>query len=452
MLDDLTLRTSGRLLAGLTFAVLAVLGVLTFINMSTSEAVARRVLADVKLARLAGFADMMHDALRADVLAAELAGRETGNADKETIRADLAHHAADLEVRIAALESDAEDEHVRHAVARVKPAVLTYTTRARRLLEPALAGSVPRALRHDFDESFRMLTVSLDELSDIIETSAARSVSRQATVFHRVRWTTGAAVLLCALLLSGFTAHFVRRTLRRLGDEPEALRTFSLRIADGALVNRFVSEPPKDSVADAMQRMQAQLRLSREQLMHMARHDVLTGLPNRAMLEERLEHTLAQARTCGERITVAFMDLDRFKPINDDLGHDVGDEVLVEVARRMRLCVRQSDMVVRLGGDEFVMLLPGAAEGIGRVLQRLQQALSEPMRLRGHQLQLSCSIGLASYPEDGADGKSLLKKADAAMYQAKAMAKREALRHATVASGQPLQRPGSREQVLDALA
>jgi diguanylate cyclase (GGDEF)-like protein/PAS domain S-box-containing protein len=154
---------------------------------------------------------------------------------------------------------------------------------------------------------------------------------------------------------------------------------------------------------------------------HVAYHDALTGLPNRTHLTIALEQALADARRAEAEIALMFIDMDRFKNINDTLGHHVGDEMLVEVARRLKECVRESDIVARLGGDEFVVALAGmtAAGAATGVAGKLLDALARPYEIAGHVLHSSPSIGISVYPADGADIATLMKNADTAMYHAK---------------------------------
>ena len=154
----------------------------------------------------------------------------------------------------------------------------------------------------------------------------------------------------------------------------------------------------------------------------MANHDVLTGLPNRALLQDRLSQALLRARRYERWVTVLFVDLDNFKLINDSLGHSAGDELLKTFAKRMVSCVRATDTVVRLGGDEFVVVLPDQPrdpDAVSEVVQKIQAVLGEPIRLEGHNLTVTSSIGIANYPDDGADADALMANADAAMYRAK---------------------------------
>ncbi|WP_240481640.1 putative bifunctional diguanylate cyclase/phosphodiesterase [Dechloromonas denitrificans] len=158
-----------------------------------------------------------------------------------------------------------------------------------------------------------------------------------------------------------------------------------------------------------------------EQLAFLAHHDSLTGLPNRSLFEQRLRQALAR----GERrqgFALCFIDLDRFKLINDSLGHDAGDSVLLEVARRVGAVCRDGDMLARLAGDEFVILIEGAgkAEPAAAIANRVLAALSRPIRAGGREIDVGASLGLALCPTDGSDVDTLLRNADAAMYAAKA--------------------------------
>jgi len=153
----------------------------------------------------------------------------------------------------------------------------------------------------------------------------------------------------------------------------------------------------------------------------LAHYDALTGQPNRYLLEDRMQQALAQADREGHKVGVMFVDLDRFKWVNDTLGHAAGDEMLKMVAARLQECVRKSDTVARLGGDEFIVLLYGfdEADEPDHFARRFLEALSEPMYLEGVELFSSASIGIAVYPMDGRDVDSLLRNADTAMYAAK---------------------------------
>jgi len=158
-----------------------------------------------------------------------------------------------------------------------------------------------------------------------------------------------------------------------------------------------------------------------ERIEFLAHHDPLTGLPNRAALEVYLEGALSMARRHGTELAVMFIDLDNFKTINDSLGHHAGDQLLCEVARRLRDSSRESDRVARLGGDEFVVILEGIKRGedVAGVAQKYLQAINQPYAIDQHELHTSPSIGISLYPSDGADAEALMRNADTAMYYAK---------------------------------
>lgn len=157
------------------------------------------------------------------------------------------------------------------------------------------------------------------------------------------------------------------------------------------------------------------------QVRHLAQHDVLTGLPNRALFKELLDGALARAQRRGSQLAALFVDLDGFKQINDGFGHDTGDDVLREVSRRLGATIRAGDRAARMGGDEFYVLADDveSPDAAGQMAQRVLDALAEPMLVDGQEHQLSASIGIALYPRDGASSEELLKHADIAMYRAK---------------------------------
>ncbi|MGH3090089.1 MAG: putative bifunctional diguanylate cyclase/phosphodiesterase, partial [Rubrobacteraceae bacterium] len=165
----------------------------------------------------------------------------------------------------------------------------------------------------------------------------------------------------------------------------------------------------------------AQARLAEERLGYEATHDALTDLPNRALITDRLALAMERARSdAGRPFALLFLDLDRFKHVNDSLGHTLGDELLKAVARRLSSCIRTGDTIGRMGGDEFVMLLEGASpEDAERLAERIQEVLSSPFRLHGHELYATTSIGVVVSPEGYEEPEELLRDADTAMYRAK---------------------------------
>jgi len=179
------------------------------------------------------------------------------------------------------------------------------------------------------------------------------------------------------------------------------------------------------------QLVEARRRESETKLAHaqrveyLAYHDGLTGLPNRSMFSKLLTQSISEAHRYNRRLAVAFLDLDRFKLINDTLGHEAGDQLLQEVALRLRGCVRASDTIARLGGDEFVVLLPELADGkdAAMVAQKILVQIAKSFTLIGQEFRVTVSIGISTYPQDGLDEQTLTKNADIAMYQAKAEGK-----------------------------
>jgi diguanylate cyclase (GGDEF)-like protein/PAS domain S-box-containing protein len=162
-------------------------------------------------------------------------------------------------------------------------------------------------------------------------------------------------------------------------------------------------------------------RLYQVRIEHQANYDTLTGLANRSLLQDRLQQALLTAAASGQRLAVAFVDLDRFKFINDSLGHHVGDELLKAVAARLKSCVRDCDTVARLGGDEFVLLINGhtGPEYVRQLMEKMLAAVAQPWVIQQGEFQVSCSIGVALHPDDGDAALTLLKHADSAMYRAK---------------------------------
>jgi diguanylate cyclase (GGDEF)-like protein len=158
---------------------------------------------------------------------------------------------------------------------------------------------------------------------------------------------------------------------------------------------------------------------------YLAFHDALTGLPNRSLFSKLLGQSISEANRYGKKLAVAFIDLDRFKQINDTLGHEAGDELLREVARRFRACLRESDVVARLGGDEFVLLLPELADEhfVASIGEKILGVAARPFTLLGQEFRITASIGISTYPHDGLDEQTLTRNADVAMYQAKAQGK-----------------------------
>ncbi len=181
-------------------------------------------------------------------------------------------------------------------------------------------------------------------------------------------------------------------------------------------------ELPNGMGFTAFMRDLTERKRTEQELTRLAFHDTLTGLPNRALFSDRLEHALSRARRPGDPVAVMFLDLDNFKVVNDSIGHDAGDQLLTVVAERLRACLRTPDTVARFGGDEFTILLDAISdvEEVTHVAERIAKSLRAPISLSGHELFTTASLGIAISTAPDENSESLLRKADLAMYRSKA--------------------------------
>lgn len=205
-------------------------------------------------------------------------------------------------------------------------------------------------------------------------------------------------------------------------DEETAIRAMQGGAQEYLIKGRFSPELLPRTLRFAIERgrILRQLKKAWRIEKYQATHDPLTQLPNRFLLEDRLRQAIALARRQQQPLGVLFLDVDRFKEINDTLGHATGDLLLQKMAKRMRGCLREEDTVARLGGDEFVVVLYGVGlPEARRIASRILQEVSRPCRLEGDRMKISVSIGISLYPADGVDPDMLIQKADLAMYLAK---------------------------------
>ena len=272
-----------------------------------------------------------------------------------------------------------------------------------------------------------------------IQTVVATAVLMYA-VYHFDK-ERGLALMMCLVVLSFGTFRFTTREfLAAAGimlaayagvinllfwNKPEAVDvwlegyywvTLALILPCFALVGGRISD-----LRQRVRRTNDELSSALAMIQKMATHDTLTALPNRALFNESLSHAIAQAERHQRALAIFFMDMDRFKYINDTLGHGVGDRVLQEAARRLTGSVRSSDLIARLGGDEFVLLVEDFSEAsdLGDIATKILEGFEPTFTVDGHELGLSASIGVCTYPEDGKDAQELLSNADIAMYRAK---------------------------------
>ncbi len=227
------------------------------------------------------------------------------------------------------------------------------------------------------------------------------------------------------MILPEFRAAFSALHRRVMEGESGQLE-FQIQGLQGGLRWLETHVAPMDSAADqermllGITRDVTERRLAAERIQFLAHFDALTGLPNRAQLQEHAHLALAMARRQGNCLAVLMLDLDHFKDINDSLGHSVGDQLLCQLAQRLRATIREQDIVARLGGDEFIFILQTIdSDDVAMVAQKLLEQIAQPFHIGIHDLKVTASLGVAMYPADGDDLETLLQRADAAMYQVK---------------------------------
>ena len=270
----------------------------------------------------------------------------------------------------------------------------------------------------------QVINISSDESSFTLGVSmpysaATGQADHLAAVVLRLVLALCLACVLVAIVMARAVTRPIKMLQRALAPFDNGRRQVQLPVERqdeiGELARRFERQRLE------ITRQFEELERSRSELAHLASHDPLTGLPNRSLFADRVAQEISAARRSGDRLGLFFIDLDHFKPINDQLGHEAGDILLQDVARRLTACVRESDTVARLGGDEFVVLLREVQqpEDAAAVADKIREALREPFDLGGHAATITASIGIALFPEHGEEVDALSRHADRAMYQAK---------------------------------
>lgn len=225
------------------------------------------------------------------------------------------------------------------------------------------------------------------------------------------------------ILRTGNTAEFQRRLLEKsLAMRAQAYQSqIKAKLLTQAIMQIENSKKNLQSLNDTLNNEIAARKKVEEKILHMASHDNLTGLPNRALFKDRLDTARNMAVRNKERLAILFIDLDGFKAVNDTLGHKAGDLLLQEVARRLQASVRQSDTVARVGGDEFIVLLNGIdrAGDAELVAKKILAGLGQPISLAGQAAKVGASIGISVFPDHGDDTEKLISYADGAMYEIK---------------------------------
>ncbi|KAA1013105.1 diguanylate cyclase [Paraburkholderia panacisoli] len=279
------------------------------------------------------------------------------------------------------------------------------------------AGQVLAFVRRPFggSEGNRFIVLGLAKpLDDVL--SGAHLLGNQ--IIRMVLIFSGLSVLLAILFARALTKplHLLAYAATHLFAE-HAMHTLPLKRTDeiGVLARCF------DRLRREIKAQMDALHAKQRELVHLATHDALTGLPNRMLFMQKLESAIEEAARRDEGLAVLFVDLDRFKQINDQFGHSVGDKVLAAVALRLKQVLCAGDVIARLGGDEFIVLIEGprVAEAAPGIASRIMDALNETLLIEGHSMTVGASIGISQFPDDSGTAEELLLNADAAMYAAK---------------------------------
>ncbi len=350
---------------------------------------------------------------------------EQGHADADAMERRMRALLAEVEHEVAALEAararGALPLEVDAAVPELRAALDAWRDGLERILTVRRSG----AWRADLELlTTRVRPLMAEIFGHLDSLDRAAAVQARAAVARAEAAARRAGALLWAFAVVGLVVvavgyFYLER--RVLGPVREVARALRAGVASGVpAVHGAGATRETRELVEAFRAMWHEVQRRQESLEHQALHDALTGLPNRVLMQDRLAQAIALAERTRSGVAFMLMDLDGFKEVNDTLGHQAGDLLLVRVAERLREVLRRADTVARLGGDEFGLVVPHAsAEEAEHVARKVLAALARPVRLEGHNLYVGGSIGIALYPEHGTDPYQLLRHADVAMYQAK---------------------------------
>jgi len=354
------------------------------------------------------------------------------------------------------LPPEADAERQAYAIAGNQSVVVIPLMYNRVLIGALGVGSATR--RTWSDETASLLRITGEIFLGALQRNRAERALRESEERYRLmaenstdiicRTTTSGVILYasdaCRRLLTHEPSELTGRSIYELihPDDREETRhlsyminetspqTYSFRMLrkDGSSVwfeatSRAVRNPETREVDEIVSVIRdiTERRIVEEQIEHQAYHDALTGLPNRRLFRDRLTIALAHARRMNSHLAVVFLDLDRFKDVNDSLGHSLGDEMLKMVAIRLKTALRQEDSIARMGGDEFTLLIANlkTPDDAAKIAQKILDVVAQPMRIEGNELFITTSVGVAIFPNDGDTAEALLKNSDQAMYRAK---------------------------------
>ncbi|MCW6513035.1 putative bifunctional diguanylate cyclase/phosphodiesterase [Lichenifustis flavocetrariae] len=327
-------------------------------------------------------ADNFMDDVRADVLRALKTADGTNREGGDKILAEVKHHIDTVKTAISENLAGAPSADLRESYSRIAGLAEAFAPSGQHAVELALEDPIAGSANYErFRQTFTALESAMDDQREVLQKKLLGVRNDAALTAVRVENLIVAYSIIGVLLLALMTA-------------------VSVKIA---------------------QRITTELASSKEEANRLALHDTLTGLPNRAFLASHLAKALTQAEEQDSMVAVLCLDLDRFKQVNDTLGHPIGDALLRAVADRIRTCLRENDIAARLGGDEFAIVQSplGRVEEAGTLAQRVVDTLSKPYVILGHQIMIGASVGIALAPIDTNDAGELLKMADIALYRAK---------------------------------